>query len=248
MAGALGFGTLLFGVMFLVAFFGERPILGLPPDEFAFVLGLCASGLLMASFVLGEFRHRFRDGVRALAVWGLAFGGLLAAYGQRDALNAVIDRLIGEVSPGRAVVTEAGEVVVARRANGSFTLVGRINDRETRFIFDTGATAVVLTAESAAAAGIRPDALSYSVPVATANGRTLAAPVTIDTLAIGPIVERRIEALVARPTVLRENLLGMTFLDRLPSYEVRGNRLILRAALASSTAVDPGPRSGARHP
>ena len=40
----------------------------------------------------------------------------------------------------------------------------------------------------------------------------------------------------------------MTFLDRLPSYEVRGNRLILRAALASSTAVDPGPRSGARHP
>jgi aspartyl protease family protein len=64
--------------------------------------------------------------------------------------------------------------------------------------------------------------------VFTANGRNLAAPVTLDRLSVGPITERRVRALVARPGVLRENLLGMTFLERLPSYEVRGNRLILR--------------------
>jgi aspartyl protease family protein len=86
----------------------------------------------------------------------------------------------------------------------------------------------VLTAETAAAAGFDPEGLSYSVPVATANGRTLAAPVTIDRVAVGPIVERGVRALVAQPGSLRENLLGMTFLDRLTSYEVRNNRLILR--------------------
>jgi aspartyl protease family protein len=87
---------------------------------------------------------------------------------------------------------------------------------------------VVLTAESAAASGIRPETLRYTIPVATANGESLAAPVTLDRLAIGPIVERRVPALVARPGALRQNLLGMSFLDRLASYEVRGNRLILR--------------------
>ena len=39
---------------------------------------------------------------------------------------------------------------------------------------------------------------------------------------------RRVPALVTRPGTLATNLLGMTFLERLASYEVRGNRLILR--------------------
>jgi aspartyl protease family protein len=57
---------------------------------------------------------------------------------------------------------------------------------------------------------------------------TLAAPVTIERLTVGSIREQRVRALVTRPGVLRENLLGMTFLERLSSYEVRQNRLFLR--------------------
>ena len=34
--------------------------------------------------------------------------------------------------------------------------------------------------------------------------------------------------MVAKAGVLQINLLGMSFLERLGSYEVRGNRLILR--------------------
>jgi aspartyl protease family protein len=228
MSGALGLGTILFAVTVLVATFGERPIAGLAPEEFAVLSGLGALALVMAGWIVNEFRTHWGQGVRAILVWGAVFSGIVATYAQRDELNAVLDRMIGEVAPGRPVVTAAGEVVVARRADGSFTLTGRINGRDARFIFDTGATAVVLTAETAAAAGLREEALNYSVPVATANGRTMAAPVTIDDLAIGPIAEKRVRALVARPGALRENLLGMTFLDRLASYEVRGNRLILR--------------------
>jgi aspartyl protease family protein len=56
----------------------------------------------------------------------------------------------------------------------------------------------------------------------------MAAPITLDRLAVGPIAAERVRALVTRPGLLRENLLGMTFLERLASYEVRNNRLILR--------------------
>jgi aspartyl protease family protein len=87
---------------------------------------------------------------------------------------------------------------------------------------------VVLRAENAAALGFNPETLNYSVPVSTANGAALAAPVVIESLTVGSITERNVRALIARSGVLHANLLGMSFLERLGSYEVRGNRLILR--------------------
>jgi aspartyl protease family protein len=228
MSGAFGLGLLLFGATALVMLFADKPIAGLPPSEFAIVAGLSAAALLVTSRIVAEFRLGWAGGARALLGWSVVLAGIVTAYVRRDDLQGVVDRMIGEVSPGRTVANAAGDVVVARRADGSFTVAGRINNREARFIFDTGATAVVLTAESAAATGFDLETLNYSIPVSTANGRTMTAPISIDSLAIGTITERRVQALVAKPGVLRENLLGMTFLDRLGSYEVRGNRLILR--------------------
>ncbi len=227
MAGS-GLGALILAASLLVALYRTEPVLGLAPEEFAALSALFGAGVVLAGWIVADFRHRWSAGLRALVVWTLVYAGLIAAYVQRDQLVSVLDRAIGEVAPGRTAVTSTGEVVVARRANGSFTLAGKVNDRETRFLFDTGASTVVLTPETAVAAGFRTDALTYSVPVATANGRTLAAPVVVEVLSVGPIVERRVPALVARPGLLSDNLLGMTFLDRLTSYEVRGNRLILR--------------------
>ena len=62
-----------------------------------------------------------------------------------------------------------------------------------------------------------------------ANGRTMTAPVVLDRLSIGPITFTRVSALVAKPGLLTDNLLGQSVLGRLESYEVRGNRLVLRA-------------------
>jgi aspartyl protease family protein len=64
--------------------------------------------------------------------------------------------------------------------------------------------------------------------VDTANGRARAAPVTLDRLSVGGITERAVPALIAQPGQLRTNLLGMSFLNRLQSWEVRGDKLILR--------------------
>jgi len=70
--------------------------------------------------------------------------------------------------------------------------------------------------------------LNYTVSIDTANGRTRAAAVTLDRLAIGGLTERSVPALVVQAGHLRNNLLGMSFLNRLQSWEVRGDRLRLR--------------------
>jgi aspartyl protease family protein len=229
MSGASGLGTLLIAAGVLIIGFATRPVLGLPPDEAATLAIIAGIGLLMIGRVIDAFRKRGALGIHALILWSLVFAGIVTMFAQREASLAIVDRFIGEVAAGRAVDNGSGEVVVARRADGSFTLAGQVNGRGVRFVFDTGASTVVLTAETAQVVGLNLDKLTYSIPVATANGRMLAAPVTLETLAIGSIVERRVDALVAQPGLLRDNLLGMTFLDRLASFEVRRNRLILRA-------------------
>jgi aspartyl protease family protein len=94
-------------------------------------------------------------------------------------------------------------------------------------VLDTGASSVLLTQEAAKAAGLPIEVLNYTVNIDTANGRTRAAAVTIDRLAVGGLTERSVPALVAQPGQLKNNLLGMSFLNRLQSWEVRGDRLRL---------------------
>jgi aspartyl protease family protein len=228
MPGAVGLGVVLLAMAILVANWGEAPILGLAPDRFASIAALSAMALLITSVVVSEFRGRWSDGLRALLAWSLLIVALVGLYSYRDELQTVAARVAGELMPGETTVGTGGEVVVTRRMDGTFLVNGKVNDRPTRFIFDTGATTVVLTGETAKELGIEPGPLGYTVMVATANGRTLAAPVTLDWIAVGSIREQRVRALVAKPGVLHQNLLGMSFLDRLASYEVRQNRLILR--------------------
>ncbi len=94
-------------------------------------------------------------------------------------------------------------------------------------IFDTGASAVVLTVEDAQGAGIDTSRLRYNVPVATANGRGMAARVKLDRLEVGGIVREGVTAFVSEEGAMDVSLLGMTFLETLTRYSVSGNTLEL---------------------
>jgi aspartyl protease family protein len=228
MSGAVGLALILLGAAVLVFFHGDGVIAGLQADEFASLIALAALLLLVSGWVVQEFRGQWMRGVQAILFWIVLGVGLVGAYSYRWEIREGATRVISDLAPGEPAVGSGGEVTIARRMDGTFVISGRANGRDLRFIFDTGASTVVLSAESAQALGFSAATLAYTVPVATANGRTMAAPVTLDSVSIGSITERRIRALVARPGALRDNLLGMTFLERLASYEVRGNRLILR--------------------
>ncbi|GEP02500.1 retropepsin-like aspartic protease family protein [Methylobacterium oxalidis] len=205
------------------------PIAGvIEPDQLAgLTWGVAILGLVMAGF-WHQFRDRMGTNLRYLLIWGLLGLACIVGYSYRDTAQEVGARVMGELNPGSATVGPGGTVTITRRADGPFAVKAEVNGSTQSFLFDTGASAVVLTAENAAALGIRPGEDAFTTRVATANGVTFAAPILLDSLRIGPIIERRVAAMVSRPGVLSGNLLGQSFLNRLPSYEVRGDRLILK--------------------
>ncbi len=119
-------------------------------------------------------------------------------------------------------------VEIARSDSGDFALRAKVNGVSAPMVIDTGATSVVLTYETAKAAGLPLELLDYNVDVETAGGRVRAARLTLDRLAIGKLVERSVPALVVPRGQMKSNLLGMSFLNRLESWEVRADRLLLR--------------------
>jgi aspartyl protease family protein len=128
----------------------------------------------------------------------------------------------------RKRTASAGRTVqIPRGQSGEFALKARINGVTAPMVIDTGATSVVLTYETAKAAGLPLELLEYNVDVETAGGRTRAARLTLDRLAIGKLVERSVPALVVSHGQMKTNLLGMSFLDRLESWEVRADKLML---------------------
>lgn len=184
----------------------------------------------LLAFVAGTgltlFRDRFAQAIGAAMLWGLIGLGLVGGYAYRFELHELADRVIAELLPGRA--TSAGRTVaVARTEAGEFAVAAKINGAQVVMVLDTGASSVVLTRDDAKAAGLPVEVLQYTVNIDTANGRARAAPVTLDRLTIGSLTEPSIDALVAQPGQLKTSLLGMSYLNRLRSWEVRGDRLLL---------------------
>jgi aspartyl protease family protein len=105
----------------------------------------------------------------------------------------------------------------------------QVNGAPVAMLVDTGASTVVLRPSDARLAGVDVDKLNYSVPVQTANGTAYTAAVRLRDVSIGPIHVDTVDALVARPGVLNESLLGMNFLRRLRSYEFSGEFLTFRS-------------------
>ena len=155
-----------------------------------------------------------------------ATAGAVVAYGDPERIARAGDT-VSDLLHKRAKASRRA-VQIERGQNGEFALQAKINGVTAPMVIDTGATSVVLTYETAKAAGLPLELLDYDVDVETAGGHTKAARLTLDRLAIGRLVERSVPALVVPRGQMKTNLLGMSFLDRLESWEVRADRLMLR--------------------
>jgi len=186
-----------------------------------------ALAIFVGGLVLTMYRDRLSQALEAFAFWAVLGLLLVVGYSYRFELRDVADRVIAELMPGH-VAGRGRNVEVVRGHGGDFAVGAHINGVRVPMMLDTGASSVVLTQQAAKAAGLPLEVLEYTVTVDTANGRTRAAPVTLDRLAVGGLTERAVPALVAQHGQLKNNLLGMTFLNRLESWEVRGDRLRMR--------------------
>ncbi|MEM0900780.1 MAG: TIGR02281 family clan AA aspartic protease [Pseudomonadota bacterium] len=217
-------------LIFLFVSGGETDLAGLDGDGIAALVSLVLIGTLVASGFIASRQSAGSMAKQAIA-WIAIVLALMVGYEYRFELQNVASRVTAGAIPGVAITardSEGNQVVELRRAGNSFVTNAEINGEPGRFIVDTGATTVVLTSRTARDIGINIDNLSFTIPVGTANGVAQAASVRLETLAIGGIERRNIQALVAQDGALFENLLGMNFLNTLSGYDVRADRMVLR--------------------
>lgn len=121
----------------------------------------------------------------------------------------------------------AAPAQVTKAADGHYWANADVNGSAVRFLVDTGATAVALTATDAQRLGLDLAKLSYGVPVTTADGKTMAAQVKLRSVTIAGARVENVDALVLK-SGLETSLLGMSYLGRLSSFEATRTALILK--------------------
>jgi aspartyl protease family protein len=218
----------LLALVLMIARHDQEPFGRLSTDDLGALAYHVALVVFIGGAVLMMVRERPSAALEAALFWVVVGFVLVFAYTYRDDLRTVGERVMAQLAPGRAAMRGERAVEIVRGRGGDFQVAAQVNGTRVAMALDTGASAVVLTQEAAKAAGLPLELLSYSVQVDTANGRARAASVVLDRLTVGGIVERSVPALIAQAGQLRTSLLGMSFLNRLESWEVRGDKLLMR--------------------
>ena len=151
--------------------------------------------------------------------WGLIFIGVIAAVGLWGDIRQT-------VRPTQTVLAQGDRIELPRAPDGHYYLTAEINGAPVRFVVDTGASQIVLSRDDAEAAGLPLSDLIYTGRAATANGMVETAPVTLDSLSIGPVTDHDVRAVV-NGGEMGQSLLGMQYLQRFSSVEISGGKLIL---------------------
>jgi aspartyl protease family protein len=184
--------------------------------------------VFVSGAVLTLFRERLTEAITAALLWVVVGLFLAVGYSYRLQLHDVADRVMVVLVPGH-IFSRGHDVEIYRSASSTDFYIRevRVNEALVPMVLDTGASTIVLTQDDAKAAGLPLALLDYTVSIDTANGRTHAAPLKIKLIGIGDIEEHSVDALVAQAGTLRTSLLGMSFLNRLQSWEVHGTHLML---------------------
>lgn len=133
-------------------------------------------------------------------------GATFEIQGRRVAL--ALGQARTQTSPNAAY-----SVMVSADASGHFVADGQVNGVPIRFVVDTGATFITLSAREAGRLGLDYRNGQKSL-METASGDVLTYRVKLDTVRVGDVVMHNVDAVVTEANSLNVALLGMSFLDR----------------------------------
>ncbi|WP_376873851.1 TIGR02281 family clan AA aspartic protease [Albirhodobacter sp. R86504] len=185
------------------------------PSLIYFVVLLIALG----GYVVVEVVRSPARGTRNLIAWGLIF--LAVAAGA-----ALWDQMKGGMLSPQASVAQGGRIEIPMARDGHYYVTPELNGVPVRFMVDTGASDIVMSARDAERIGLDPSGLVYVGRAQTANGTVAIAPVRIDRFELGEDTALNIRAMVNEGE-MGGSLLGMAYLQRFAKVSFEQGRLIL---------------------
>ena len=188
-------------------------------DQFGALAYLLLLGGVIAAWHFVANRRDMGRMAQQAAIWIFIFLGAIVVAGLWSDIRDT-------VLPRQAVMQDGAQVVVPMQQDGHFYLTLEVNGTPVRFVVDTGATEMVLSAGDAARVGLSPQELVFSGRAFTANGPVETAPVRLDTVALGPVTDEGVRAVV-NSGELGESLLGMSYLRRFDRIEISDGQMLL---------------------
>ena len=175
-------------------------------------------GVAVGGWFIAENRGNLGKTARQAAIWGMIFVGAIAVVGLWSDIR-------DDVMPRQEIAAD-GVVEIPRGFDGHYHMVLHMNDVPVEFIVDTGASDVVLSLADARRIGIDTDQLVFSGRASTANGEVKTASARVGDVRLGDATEKSIRVSV-NGGEMDGSLLGMSYLRRFESIEIRGGRLFL---------------------
>ena len=113
-----------------------------------------------------------------------------------------------------------------RSSNGHFYTHAKVNGELVRFLVDTGATSVALSAEDAARVGFDIDPSSFEIVGEGASGPVRGKSVMIDSVEIEGKLVNDVSGVVLADSDL--SLLGQSYLTRMGEVQMSGDYMLLK--------------------
>lgn len=157
--------------------------------------------------------------------WIVIAAVLLIVYGMKEEAARFGRKLLSELMPSMGIQDE-NTISFRASVNGHFMVDVLVDGKLIQFMVDSGASDVTLSLRDAERLGLDRAALKFDRTYQTANGVVRGAPVRLKRVEIGPIAVDDVRASV-NEAPMGTSLLGMSFLSRLASWRVEGDRLTL---------------------
>ena len=172
--------------------------------------------------ILSSYLITMRDNlpklIKSASAWVIIFSCFVAGYGLwKDLSNR--ETIVGKKN--------ASEITIRMNEDGHFHTKVLVNDVEIEFLIDTGATHIVLSKEDAEKLDYDLSKLIFWGKSNTANGIVETAPVRLQSVKLGQFSDKNVLAYINKG-IMKQSLLGMSFLNNFSSVEFQRETLYLR--------------------
>ena len=135
-------------------------------------------------------------------------------------------RLAASREPQSVAFSSGGDVVLQRDPSGHFYVDAQVNGMPVHFLVDTGASGVALTTADAQKVGLQFSRGEFTAVGRGASGTVNGAFVTLGRVSVqGKSVENVEGAIIEGGDT---SLLGQSFLSRMGTIEIKGDRMVIR--------------------